>query len=232
VESGRCRFSNSWPSSSLFLLDRPSNDCNHSEMFWVALAAQLAAPLPVDFRHWWEDQILRPAYAAGINHVMLTRTTVRPDGSIKSCDVEHGSGSRELDSLTCTVILKHGRFRAARAVDGSAAYGVFRQDFSWVDDVDYDSPRGDLEVTVAQLPPKLHSPVTVRVAFAVDEHGQTSSCVGDAAPGISKRALQLAGPVCEELLKSYKPVPVKDDSGRFVPSIQDASVQFVAAKQR
>jgi hypothetical protein len=226
------RFNNSWPSSSVFLLDRSSSACNHSEMFWVALAAQLAAPVPVDIRHWWEGQILRPAYAAGINHVMLTRTTVRPDSSVRSCDVEHGSGSRELDSFTCSVILKHGKFRAARAIDGSTAYGVFRLAFTWANDVDYDDPRGDLEVTVNQLPPKLHSPVTVLVAFAVDEHGQASSCTGEVRPGIRKRALQLAGFACDELLKNYKPVPVKDDSGRFVPSIQDASVQFVTPKQR
>jgi hypothetical protein len=200
-------------------------------MIWIALAAQLTAPVPINFSEAFRDEMPISVFNAGVTRVVLIRTIVRPDGSVQGCEVERGSGNADLDAVTCAIIRKKGRFRAARAADGSAAFGVYRDSFKWVphaDDPNLFHP--DVEVTLDQFPKGLHAPMTLRVAFAVDELGHPSSCVNFPKPGASARLGQFAGIACDHLLNGYKPVPARGDSGRPVPSIQDATVEFLKGK--
>jgi len=181
-------------------------------VIWIALAAQLSAPAPINFVEAFRDEMPISVYNAGLTRIVFTRTSVRPDGSIQSCDVERGSGNPELDAVTCVIIRKKVRFHAARAADGSAAFGVYRDSFRWVPHMDDPNLfRADADVTLEQFPKGIHAPVAVRVAFAVDEQGRPSSCVNEPRPGMKDRVAQLAGIACEQLLKVYS----DSGQGRF-----------------
>ncbi len=101
-------------------------------MIWVALAAQLSAPVPIDFLKWWSPDDM-PAYHQinGVTRWLTYRVTVKPDGSIQACDVEISSSDRYLDSLSCNIIKKRAKLAPAKWTDGSPVQGVFRGGVTW-----------------------------------------------------------------------------------------------------
>jgi len=207
-------------------------------MLWLVLTAQLSAPVPTNLHDWFVANDFPPYLGAQSPHLWLVpiRIEVSPDGAITNCVVEASSGERLLDKLTCDLVRKRAKFRAARWLDGSAAYGAYRTRVNWVI---VDSPQSlpqiyypDLDLFVKALPSG-SSTSMVRVMFSVDEQGHTSSCVAEPGGGI-ERAENLPALVpiaCEELLKSYTAVSAKDSSGRPVHSVQDALVLFSTKPQ-
>lgn len=59
------------------------------------------------------------------------RVTVGPDGRVTSCDVTSGSGSSELDSTTCSLITRRGRFNPATDGEGQPTTGSWSSSVRW-----------------------------------------------------------------------------------------------------
>lgn len=199
-----------------------------------AVAALVSAPQPVNYLRWYSPDDM-PAYhqIAGVTRSVYLRMTVRPDGSLQSCQVENGGGDPSLAAFTCAITLKRAKFEPARWADRSPAYGVYRWAVTWA--VGSPPPPqfmlGDLELEVDRLPKGERSPSFVRVMFAVDASGNTSGC--SAQPPVfrhEKNNPELVPIACRELLKTYRATPARDDAGNVVQSVQTGTVKF--EKQR
>lgn len=59
------------------------------------------------------------------------RVTVGADGRVSSCDVTGSSGSSELDSTTCSLITRRGRFNPATDGDGNPVAGAWSSSVRW-----------------------------------------------------------------------------------------------------
>lgn len=59
------------------------------------------------------------------------RVTVGADGRVSSCDVTGSSGSSELDSTTCSLITRRGRFNPATDGEGSPVAGAWSSSVRW-----------------------------------------------------------------------------------------------------
>ena len=194
-------------------------------IIWLAIAVQLSAPLPAK-RTWLS------AYDVPIGllreNVLQTvgiAITVRPDGKIQDCLVEVSSGNPKLDAYTCKLARRRGKFRAGREVNGSPVYGVYRGSINWWVGDGYPPSRlqhPDLYLTVSDLPPKIKSPVAVRLMLAVDDTGRPSNCVAEDEE--QPAALVRVG--CEQLIKSYTAKPARTSDGAAVASTQTAIVAF------
>lgn len=105
------------------------------------------------------------------------------------------------------------------------AYGIYRTyNIWWVGDrYPPAQPRkADLYMKVAALPPRIKSPFLLRLAFDVDEVGRVSNCVAEEP----KSNAALTRVACDQLLKSWKPIPARNSEGKRVASVQDATVVF------
>ncbi len=204
-------------------------------MFWIALAAQIAAPVPGDGTLWFRpddtpvDLLIK---GTGLWQTSV-RLTVTPEGTLQSCDIEKSSGIRDLDNWTCKLLLRRAKFQAAR-IDGAPTFGVFRTSIIWaVADAPWDTSKmaiPDIEVSVRQLPAGLASPTYVRVMFVVDEAGAKSSCTAEdlKTPDRKTNHPALVPVACEQVLKLLNAAPVTDRTGKRVVSVQNARVRFSA----
>lgn len=59
------------------------------------------------------------------------RVTVGTDGRVASCDVTGSSGSSELDSATCSLITRRGRFTPATDGEGQPTSGTWASSVRW-----------------------------------------------------------------------------------------------------
>lgn len=191
-------------------------------MIALAILAQLSAPVP-------SKPLLTPAdvpmeiMEENVLHTVGIAVTVKPDGRVQSCLVEKSSGNRKLDSYTCKLLTRRARFRRPTHIDGSPAYGLYRTGINWWAGNGYPPrrlPLADLYLTVSKLPPKLESPLSVRLKVAVDPTGRASHCLAED----SKEQPELVRLGCEQLLKSYQPSPVRSEAGVPVASVQSATV--------
>jgi protein TonB len=57
-------------------------------------------------------------YRSRIGGIVHLRFTVAPTGRVSDCTVTRSSGSRELDAVTCRLILRRFRYRPARNAEG------------------------------------------------------------------------------------------------------------------
>ena len=208
-------------------------------MFWITFAAQLSLPVPLglpfpDVRAVFSSDDM-PAYVqmGGINRFVATRTTVRPDGTIQDCTVERGSGDAKLDAYTCAIIVRRAKFRPAKWVDGSTAYGVIRVPVTWAiggppskSEVQSAYPP-DMELTVTRLPAGADRRTSLALMIVVDENGRVVGC--HERPKISQQGRtktfgELAPIACQQMMKDFTAVPPKDSSGKPMRSVQTASV--------
>jgi hypothetical protein len=203
-------------------------------MFWIALAAQLTAPIPQNVERWFTaddvpDYLVREG--TGLWAVPI-RMNVTPDGTVQGCDLEATSRIADLDKLTCRILLKRARFQPARSADGLPSYGVYRTAVKWtVADDPWDTSKvsvPDIDITVQRLPKELNSPTLVRVAFAVDPVGGKSSCTAFDAKGLERVVNHpaLVAIACRQVLAAYPATPARDASRRPVSSVQNALVRF------
>jgi hypothetical protein len=198
-------------------------------MFWIALAAQftIAQPLsPVfstdDFPAYLQDQ-------HGSRRVFV-RMVIGPDGALKDCAIETSSGDAALDQFTCGLVKKRGHFWPARWSNGRAVASVIRKPVDWVagSQIGRDKLYEDLDVTVDRLPDGVHAPYLEGVLLAVDEAGKIVDCEhdGHSSSGMEKDDAELTPLACDQLKKNYTPLPLRDQNGRGIPSIQNAAVRF------
>jgi len=197
----------------------------------LAAAAPLSAPLGTDVRTVFSDADMPDYLAEETDRSVGIRLIVRPDGKVQGCETEYSSGLDQLDLYTCKIAKRRARFAPASAQAGTPAYAVYRTTIRWIVTGFASRPPphsvADLTLTVNALPAGLKSPAYVSVKFDVDERGLASSC---SAEGPLRRNTsddaQLVQVACDQLLKSYKPKPAKNEQGTPVPSVQDALVAF------
>jgi len=226
---------------ALFLLDKPLNGCNYSQMMWLALAAQLSLPVPANLRVPDVRAVFStddfPAYlqAAGVSRTVYTRTTVQPDGTIQGCVAEVSSGDTKLDAYTCAIIVRRARFLPAKWTDGTPVYGVIRVPVSWrigngppSEEEALRSTVPDLELSVNRLPKHARKIAAVSLEVAADENGRVVSCgeYPPAADSPGRHFPELIPIACEQAMKTLSVHPPFDPSGKPLRSVQTASVQF------
>ena len=192
-------------------------------MIWAVLAAQLSAPVPIDFLKWWSPDDM-PAYHQrnGVTRWLTYRVTVSPIGAIQSCEIETSSTDTKLDNLSCAIIRKRGRLKPAARTDGAPVSGVYRHWVIWAvgDSARYVPP--DIVVPVKDLREKVRYPDYVMIDFAVDEHGKISECGTDP----ENKHPKLVEDACRAVMNSYKATPAKGADGYAVMSVQNATVLF------
>ena len=73
----------------------------------------------------------RAAARAGIGGTVFLRFVVAPDGRVSECRVTRSSGSPDLDSTTCRLILQRFRYRPARDSTGRPVPEVITGEHHW-----------------------------------------------------------------------------------------------------
>jgi hypothetical protein len=204
-------------------------------MFWIALAAQISAPIPETPTSWFSPNDM-PIYllqeGSGFWQVPI-RVNVRPDGKVRSCDVEAAGGVPDLNELTCRLIMRRAKFQPAR-IEGIPSAAVYRTSIMWVvADAPWDTSKAinaDVDVAIERLPTGLKSPTFVRVMFAVDTMGSKSSCAADTSKGLQRieNHPALVPVACQQIMEMYRASPATDVTGRPVLSVQSALVRFSA----
>jgi hypothetical protein len=200
-------------------------------MFWIALAAEFSAALPINYSTWWSPDDM-PAYVQleGTTRVVLTRTVLKPDGTLDRCDVERTSGDAKLDAFTCALVVRRGKYTAARWLDGSPVYGVDRIPVTWAIEGSArpDFP-ADMELSLGQFPKGTHAGAVVRISVAADEAGRPVSCAAEPKrwPGQHEDNPVLVDLACAQALRSYHVTAPKTDHGESARSVQSAMVRFV-----
>lgn len=204
-------------------------------MFWLMLAAQLAAPLPENL-----ESIVRPddfpAYAMrrSTNRIVAFRVTVRPDGTAQDCTIERPSGDPKLDALSCTIYLQRAKFESPKWIDGTPAYGVFRSSIHWTNgggasekELEEAYP-ADMELTTNTLPPGAGTTTKITVQIAVGESGRVLGCENrPPLPHERKKYFPaLALIACPRMISEFTAAPAKDASGNPVRSVETARIRF------
>ena len=194
-------------------------------MLWTLIAADLVGARPIDVETWfssiqWEQRVLDK----GGHATTFIRVTVAPDGRPDNCKVETTSGLADLDAEACAQVMKRGRFKAAKGLDGSPAYGVYRQNVLWADAQSFRYERPvDVELALSRLPKGVRVPNNYFILFAVDANGNKSSCQPP-----ERMNAALAGIACKEVIENYPAIAAKIATGGAVPSVQNVIVSFVA----
>jgi TonB family protein len=196
-------------------------------MVWIALAAaaQLSAPQP---KYIWLSNDDTPVQEMTEDVVRVRLgLVVHPDGRVHSCAIEQSSGDPRIDRYTCDLARRRALFSPARSAGGKATIGVYRVRVVWAQEPRKLDPAGDLIVPIPSRPKGLRLPAIIRVMFAVGLDGEISGCTGEPPSlGMDRNVPVLVPIACAELLKRFAPAAAKDDDGRPVESVQNASVVF------
>ena len=152
---------------------------------------------------------------------------VDPRGKVKQCRVEESSGLANLDKYTCRLASIRARLLPATSSGGEPTYGVYRETTSfWKGDSASSFKRreryGDLDLSVpAALLPKGEIQ-HVSLALGVNETGATAGCEATKRENNSK-LVELA---CPAAIANIRLLPVQDDQGRPVASVQNVKVSI------
>src|SRR4051794_31121470 len=97
-------------------------------MWWMALAAQLSAPVPTNLGNWLSNDDFPGFLVDQQPGVWLVGVGIEvgADGAVKGCKVESSSGVARLDQLTCKALQQRAKFQPAVSPAGSPATGVYR----------------------------------------------------------------------------------------------------------
>lgn len=204
-------------------------------MFLIAVAAHISAPEPTNYRAWFGVNDF-PTYLPeeGVWYVG-TRTIVRPDGTVQSCEVEYPSKYPKLDVLTCSIILKRAKYHPAGGADGSPIYGADRTTIIWSLDVPPEIP-ADATFEVKSLPGGRSRSAYVPITFLSSPSGAITSCEADrrrppaADPTEYNFDPALVATACQHIGASFSFRPVKNDAGTSVSAVQNAIVLFKVTK--
>ena len=207
----------------------------------MAAAAVVAAEPATSTGGWvTPDEYPRAALQEGRSGVVQYRLSISPQGKPIGCAIEMSSGHKDLDDVTCALLMRRASFDPARDAAGAPAYGAFRIASIWWTG-DGEPPAvpllREVETNVARLPEDLESPIIASAAVLVGADGAVSDCVPmrpqPTVPRNSpkgkeqQRVVSLLGKqACEQATAQWRPAPVVDANGAPVASIQTARVLF------
>lgn len=194
-------------------------------MLYLALLAQLSAPMPVDSTNWFTARDLPIGVMAGDQAIVVKYGVgVAPDGQVVDCRIEGSSGNPDLDRKACQVARERAHFRPAKDSKGRHIHGIYRTNtVLWFGDGKAPNMEWpDAELTVKALPRGVPSPALVKVVMSVDAAGRASNC--QAASGESRAAMVKVA--CDQLVGQYQATPGRDSSGAKVATVQNATVLF------
>lgn len=191
------------------------------------LAGAVVAATPLTPMPWFtfEDYPMK-AFEKKWEGVTRFELLIAPDGTIADCRVTSSSGHEILDRTTCHLATKRAKFRAARGPDGQAVWGTYRTQALWAlpEREIVAPPAADLEVSLNKLPDGVKEPPAVKLAFAVDQQGNPSSCT--LMPSSLNQPKILVELGCQQLLESEKGKPVLGPGGQPVTAVKTGSVLF------
>ncbi len=190
----------------------------------AAIQGNFAAPKPDNVANWISGNdypsALLPHRMVAIVGVTLT---LSPEGKPIRCDISRSSGIPDVDSYTCAILMKRGKYKPAKDAAGNPMFGIERTHIVWQTapgTIDYN---GDFEVPVDRLP-QGSKRRSQRIAFAVDENGAVDWC-GPFEP--KDRRPDLVQVACGGLVDRIRIEPARNEAGIAVPSVQDALIHFV-----
>lgn len=194
---------------------------------FMLLAGSVSAATPVTPLPWFEftDYPMK-AFEKKAEGVTRFELLVAPDGAIADCAIVSSSGNAELDRTTCFLATKRVKFNPARGDSGTPMWGVYRSQALWALPENRISapPAPDLEISINRLPDGAEEPAAVKLAYAVDQSGNASSCT--LMPSSLKQPQVLVELGCAELLKRAPRTPVVAPSGQAVPVVKTGAVLF------
>lgn len=201
-------------------------------MITTLLLALTAPTLPVlesggpkpgnypEIKNMWEE-----------DGTVVVTLLVAPTGRVVRCGLLRPSGTEELDGTTCAVFLIQSRYTPARDVAGNPAYAEITTAVTWrMWDRSAPTPSrlpALFDVTVARLPGGEAGPVRVPLVLGIDEAGGLTSC--SPAPevdGQTKGMAALNAVACRQAHGVWTPLPMLSETGRPVPYLKSASVEF------
>lgn len=188
----------------------------------AVIAATPMTPLP-----WFEfEDYPMKAFEKQSEGVTRFELLVAPDGSIADCTVTSSSGHEELDTATCHLATKRVQFRPARDANGQVVWGTYRSQAVWAIPEHQISapPAPDLEVSLNKLPGDAKEPPAVKLAYAVDQQGNPSSCT--VMPSSLQQPEVLVELGCKALLEHVKGKPVIGPAGQPVAAVATGAVLF------
>jgi hypothetical protein len=213
-------------------------------MFSVFFAAPavFSAPVPAMNYDWFSSVYDFPKNGMKPNELVSVQVdvTVNRRGQIQSCTGHVHSGIPEMGPYVCSRLKQRGVFDPARDPEKRRMYGVYRTFVIIWNNVrpggnppkNYRSTDFDI-VIPAGAKMKLKSVV---IQFAVDEQGNASSCSLVPALGYGLyREKQVVDPsivasACAALPTKMRIQPAKDETGKAVPSVQNAIIGLNSAQ--
>lgn len=197
----------------------------------LLVAGGVVAATPITPEPWFdfaEDYPMK-AFEKGIEGVTHFKLLVAPDGTVADCTVVQSAGYEEFDTTTCFLAQKRVRFRPARDAQGQAVFGEYRGEARWAmpERTIPAATAPDLEVSLNKLPEGAIEPAAVKLAYAVDQQGNPSSCT--LMPSSLRQPPVLVELGCKELLEKAPREPVVGPAGQPVPAVRTGAVLFKAA---
>lgn len=192
-------------------------------------AAQLSAPVHLKYPVWFSlDDNPSRLEDEHVTRAVIVRAIVRPDGTLRSCEIEAASGDAAVDAMTCSLVQQRAHYAPATTQEGSPVYGVDRMRVMWGVVSSSKLRDADLVATVAELPRGSQLSAFLHAVVSVDETGSVTGCAADPSPWIhaNKNEAGLIGIACTEITKRYRAIAVRDDSGNPVPSVQNVGIRI------
>src|SRR5438132_14337354 len=104
-------------------------------MFWIALAAQLAAPNtapPAQQQGLISyEEYPQAALDRGEQGAVYFQVVINPEGRVDRCTVLGSSGYHDLDDATSRLVTLRARFSPAQDDDRKPTYGTYRSGINW-----------------------------------------------------------------------------------------------------
>lgn len=194
------------------------------------LAGSVVAATPVTPLPWFdfEDYPMK-AFEKKWEGITRFEMLITPDGSIADCKITSSSGHEMLDKTTCYLATKRVRFRPAKGSDGQPVWGLYRSQAAWtLPERRIEAPPApDLEISLNKLPAGAKQPPAVKLAYAVDQQGNPSTCT--LMPSSLAQPDVLVELACKELLGRTPRAPVIGPGGQPVPAVKTGAVLFKTA---
>jgi TonB family protein len=184
----------------------------------AALATTGSPPLPIKGTpQITPEDYPRQAILQNEYGIVSTKLEILPDGNVSSCQVVESSGSRSLDSKTCSLQKSRAKFRPAMNADGVPIRGEYFTVTSWFFEPSQPSASIRGKMKVSEVPINYQSAVEARLRIGAD--GRVAECNISRSSG-SHEADTLA---CSYALKEFRIAPLK----RISTLVEPAAVRFL-----